>query len=123
MEYAKGQIRLNLGCGLQAHPGWINIDGSWNARLAKHLLLRGTLSALHLMPREKAQIPWSSEVFVHDIRMPLPFPDGAASAVYASHVLEHLYREEGQQLIRESFRVLTGGGILRVIVPDLQAMV
>jgi predicted SAM-dependent methyltransferase len=53
----------------------------------------------------------------------LPFPDGSAAAIYASHVLEHLYFEEGRQLIRESFRVLSGGGLLRIVVPDLNAIV
>jgi predicted SAM-dependent methyltransferase len=53
----------------------------------------------------------------------LPFPDGSVAAVYASHVLEHLYREEGQRLVKESYRVLAQGGILRVVVPDLEAII
>ncbi len=123
MKRAKGPIRLNLGCGLQAPPGWINVDGSWNARLAKYPALRKFLGAIRLMPPDKAEIPWSSQIYVHDLRKPLPFKDGAAGAVFASHVLEHLYHEEGQQLVREAFRVLCPGGILRVIVPDLEAIV
>lgn len=119
----KDSMRLNLGCGLLAAPGWINIDGSWNARLAKHPFLRRTLSKVGVLPREKSEIPWDSTIFIHDIRKPLPFPDDCATAVYASHVLEHLYFKEGQLLIQESFRVLSGGGILRVVVPDLQAIV
>jgi predicted SAM-dependent methyltransferase len=123
MERAKGLIRLNLGCGLQTHPSWVNIDGSWNARLSKHPLLQGTLSTLGLISWEKVRIPWSSQILIHDIRKPLPFRDASASAVYASHVLEHLYREEGRQLMRESFRVLAADGILRVVVPDLRSIV
>ena len=99
------------------------MDGSWNARLTKHPILRKMLSLLHLMSADKAEIPWSRDIFVHDVRKPLPFPDGCTDAVYASHVLEHLYREEGQQLIRESFRVLTSGGIIRIVVPDLRNVV
>jgi SAM-dependent methyltransferase len=123
MERTTGHLRLNLGCGLRTHPHWINVDGSWNARLAKHPILRKTLSLLHLMSADKAEIPWSRDIFVHDVRKPLPFPDGSADAVYASHVLEHLYREEGQQLVRESFRVLAPGGIIRIVVPDLRNVV
>jgi len=118
-----GTVRLNLGCGLLAAPGWINIDGSWNARLAKHPFLRRTLAKLGILSREKSEIPWASTIFIHNIRKPLPFPDNCASAIYASHVLEHLYFEEGRQLIQESFRVLCGEGILRIVVPDLHTIV
>jgi predicted SAM-dependent methyltransferase len=76
-----------------------------------------------LLPQDKLEIPWSASIVTHDIRKPLPFPDNSAAALYASHVLEHLYREEGQQLIAESFRVLGAGGVLRVVVPDLRAIV
>jgi len=99
------------------------VDGSWNARLAKHPTIRRALSRLALVPSDKAEIPWSSSIFIHNIRKPLPFPDGSANAIYASHVLEHLYQEDGQNLIAESFRVLQPGGVLRVVVPDLRAIV
>ena len=106
MQPDNGHLRINLGCGLQTHQGWTNVDGSWNARLAKYPFLRKTLSSLRILPTGKAGVPWSRDILIHDIRKPLPFPDGSADAVYASHVLEHLYREQGRQLIRESFRVL-----------------
>ena len=28
-------LKLNLGCGLNTPPGWINIDASFTARLSK----------------------------------------------------------------------------------------
>jgi len=123
MRNGEKLIRLNLGCGLQTPPGWVNVDGSWNARLAKHPVLRRVLSLLHILPPGKGEIPWASTVFIHDMRKPLPFPDGSSSAIYTSHLLEHLYREEGRQLILESYRVLAAGGILRVVVPDLNCIV
>jgi predicted SAM-dependent methyltransferase len=123
MPNAKESLRLNLGCGLQAPDGWVNVDGSWNARLAKRPLLRRLLTSMHFIAKDKYAIPWSSKIFIHDIRKPLPFPDGSASAIYASHVLEHLYFEQGKRLIREAFRVLRAGGILRVVVPDLNTIV
>ena len=116
-------IRLNLGCGLSSPPGWVNVDGSWNARLAKHPAIRRMLSRLSLVPSGKAEIPWSSSIFIHNIRNPLPFSNGSATAIYASHVLEHLYLEDGQNLMTECFRVLQPGGVLRVVVPDLRAIV
>src|SRR5256885_5077658 len=123
MQRASKPIRLNLGCGLLTPAGWVNVDGSWNARFAKHPMLRKALSKIGVMPRDKSEIPWDSTIFIHDIRKPLPFPDGCATDVYASHVLEHLYFEQGQGLIQESFRLLCDGGILRVVVPDLRAIV
>ena len=99
------------------------MDGSWNARLAKHPFLRKTLSWFRILPGEKAKVPWSRDIFIHDVRKPLPFASFSADAIYASHILEHLYREQGEQLIRESFRVLVPGGIIRIVVPDLHAIV
>src|SRR5947208_15203996 len=113
-------IRLNLGCGLQAPPGWINVDGSWNARLAKYPLLRRTLSALRLLPSDKLEIPWNRSIVIHDVRKLLPFSKGSVAPVYASHVLAHLYREQGQLLITESYRLLIPGRMLRNVAPDLR---
>lgn len=123
MQPGNHHLRLNLGCGLLTHSSWVNVDASWNARLAKYPLLRKIFSLLRILPEEKAEVSWSGDIFVHDIRKPLPFQDGSADAVYASHVLEHLYPEQGQQLVREAFRVLASGGIVRIIVPDLHAIV
>jgi len=55
------------------------------------------------------KVPWNPEILIHDLRTPLPFRDGSASTVYSSHLLEHLYFEEGQRLIRETHRVLAEG--------------
>jgi ubiquinone/menaquinone biosynthesis C-methylase UbiE len=123
MRSVDAPIRLNLGCGLQAPTGWVNVDGSWNARIAKFPALRKLVAAMGLVARDKAEIPWSANIYVHDVRKPLPFADHSASVVFASHVLEHLYRNEAQQLLSESFRVLRPGGIVRIIVPDLETIV
>jgi predicted SAM-dependent methyltransferase len=46
----------------------------------------------------------SSRIFIHGIRKPLPFPDGSASSVCASHVFEHPYFEEGKQPMHDGLR-------------------
>ena len=50
----------------------------------------------------------------------IPAASQSADLIYHSHLLEHLDQEEGEVLIKECFRVLKQGGILRVVVPDLE---
>jgi len=119
----KKSEKLHLGCGLITPSSWINVDGSWNALLAKHPLVKKILMALHLAPARLFDIPWSAEVVFHDVRRPLPFEDDSMEAVYASHLLEHVYLEEAKKLLGECFRVLKPGGVLRIMVPDLRGIV
>lgn len=85
---------LNLGCGEQFHPAWENID------FQSH----------------------SAGVKAHDLRKPLPFPDESCAVVYHSHVLEHFSRALAPVFLKECHRVLIPGGILRVVVPDLETI-
>jgi ubiquinone/menaquinone biosynthesis C-methylase UbiE len=115
--------RLHLGCGLNTPSGWINLDGSWNARLAKYPFIRKLLRTLHIVPASQLDIPWDPNTFIHDVRKPLPFQDNSFRAVYASHLLEHLYLEEAKRLLKECLRVLRPGGVLRMVVPDLRTII
>ncbi len=115
--------RLHLGCGPNTPEGWINLDGSWNAWLGKHPRLRRLLKALHVVPATLPDISWSPNILIHDVRRRLPFHDNFLSAIYASHLLEHLYLEEAKTLLKECFRVLKPAGVLRMVVPDLRAVV
>jgi ubiquinone/menaquinone biosynthesis C-methylase UbiE len=60
---------------------------------------------------------------VHDLKKPLPFRDDTFTAIYASHVLEHLYLVEAQKLLVECKRILRHRGTIRLVVPDLHSMV
>lgn len=40
--------------------------------------------------------------------------------MYHSHVFEHLDRDDAEQFLAENVRVLKPGGVLRVVVPDLE---
>ena len=82
----------NLGCGGCFHPDWINLD------LA----------------------PQSAHVVRHDLRTRLPLGDGSCEVVYHSHLLEHLPHAVAPVFLQECYRVLVPGGILRVVVPDLE---
>lgn len=115
--------KLHLGCGLNTPEGWLNVDISWNARLAKYTTIRKLLGKLRLIPQEILDIRWDKNIYFHDVRKPLPFREGSFIAVYTSHLLEHLYLEEAKSLLKECHRVLKSGGVLRVVVPDLRAFV
>lgn len=115
---------LNLGCGARTcpRPEVINIDWSpylWlnrNSvlRLGARLVLRG-----EQLQRFKAI---SSNILVHDLRKPLPFPNDSVDAVYHSHVLEHFDRTLAEVFLMEIKRVLRPGGIHRIVVPDFEQL-
>ncbi|MEO1527119.1 MAG: methyltransferase domain-containing protein, partial [Planctomycetota bacterium] len=85
---------LNVGCGKCIHSAWTNID-----------LVAST-----------------PEVQAHDLRRGLPFDHETFDGVYHSHVLEHLTPDRAEALLVECHRVLREGGVLRVVVPDLEGI-
>lgn len=117
------KLKLNIGCGLTAPSGWLNIDCSLNARLAKWPWLRRMLKAFKIIPLAKADIPWPRDIYVYDVRKGLLFPDNSVEAIYCSHFLEHLTRFDAFSFMNECYRVLIPGGIMRIIVPDLRASI
>jgi len=116
--------KLDLGCGPGATTdGWIHLDGSWNAWLSKHRMLRRLSKVCRVVPASLLETVWSSNVVVHDVRRGLPFASNSLEAIYASHLLEHLHLVEAKRLLSECHRVLLPAGVLRVVVPDLRAIV
>lgn len=111
--------RVNLGSGPRAAPGWINLDGSWQARLAG----RPCLARVVEWATGRDAGHWSRDVRCHDVRRGLPFADRSVAIVYASHFLEHLTRDEAAFVLREAWRVLQPGGVCRMVVPDLEAAI
>ena len=87
--------RVNIGCGSRATLGWVNLD-----------LFAGP------------------NVYFWDCRRGLPFREGAVTAIYSEHMLEHFDPEtEAKLFLRECWRCLKLGGILRIVVPDAGAYV
>lgn len=115
--------KLNLGCGLNAPNDWINLDGSWNAWLAKNRFLLKLLKISGLLPKKLLDIKWPKNVIIHNVKNPLPFKDFSFSSIYSSHLLEHLYLNEAKNLLKECFRALQPGGIMRIVVPDLKIII
>lgn len=74
-------VRLNLGCGHDVRPGWINVD----------------------------KFPTSTDVVQANFPE-LPFADDYAQEVALCHVLEHFGYAQGFALVNEIQRVLVPGG-------------
>lgn len=117
-----GSDHLHLGCGLCSPSGWLNVDGSWRAVVARHRWLERLLIVLGITPAKGAGV-WGTNVLRLNLVKPLPFADASFTTIYSSHTLEHLYRDDARGLLRECFRVLLPGGICRIVVPDLKAFV
>ena len=116
------QLKLHLGCGSVRPQGWVNIDASWNARLAQTRGLRTVARFARILPKEQFEVSWSSGVTIHDVRKNFSYSNDSVEVVYASHLLEHLYQSDAIQLLSEVKRVLIPDGIVRFVVPDLRAI-
>jgi len=86
--------KVHIGCGSNLLPGWLNCDID----------------------------QCSSEVIFLDARRKLPFPNESVHYVFAEHFIEHLDRQQGLCFLKECYRVLVAGGILRLSTPDLQKL-
>jgi SAM-dependent methyltransferase len=50
-----------------------------------------------------------------------PLEDGSVSHIYSDNVIEHLPLEATRALLREAYRCLRPGGVMRLITPDVRA--
>lgn len=119
-------LRMNVGCGCTPTHGWLNFDNSFSVHLAKHPLLSTVLFRLRLIPSASydfIRLARQTGIRWADASRRIPVPDNSAEVIYSSHMLEHLDRTEARQFLREAYRVLCPGGILRLVVPDLRQMV
>lgn len=85
------RLDLHLGCGTKYLPGFVNIDAN---------------------PLQKTDV-WL------DVRCGLPFATASVDSIYSTHMIEHLYPDELDKLLRECARVLKAGSGMRIVVPSL----
>jgi predicted SAM-dependent methyltransferase len=115
--------RLNIGCGPTPTEGWRNYDNSWSVRLANRPLLKRLARTLGFVatPQEKMlDVARQNGVLWADVTTRIPEPDNSASAIYTSHMFEHLERSALKRALQECLRVLEPGGVLRIVVPDVR---
>lgn len=85
-------MRLNLGCGRDKRPGWVNVD---------------------------KQAVAAPDQVVDLERLPWPWHDSSADEVLLSHVLEHLGAVPADYLaiMKELWRVCRDGARVTIVVP------
>lgn len=88
-------MNLHLGCWKRQIPGFLHID--------------------------ICDLPHID--FQHSVDSLPMFADGSADLIYASHVLEYFDRIEAESVLSEWGRVLKKGGIVRLAVPDIEALI
>tara|TARA_A100001015_G_C14929824_1_gene688020 strand:- start:56 stop:586 length:531 start_codon:yes stop_codon:yes gene_type:complete len=87
-------VKLHLGCGKRFIPGFYHID----ALPYPHVDKVGSVDDLKGINSESINL------------------------IYACHVLEHFPRNSAKQVIKEWHRVLKRDSILRIAVPDFEAI-
>mgnify|MGYP001232386207 CR=1 FL=1 len=126
-------MKLHLGAFDQILPGWINTDVTphlWIARApgaARLACLLGLISRERLAQHERGIFAKLRRL---DVRRRFPYPDDSVTAVYSSHMLEHIPRSAAAFCLKECHRVLKPGGLLALwcyqrlaIEPALDAIV
>ncbi len=88
-------LRLHLDCGKRFIPGFVHVD----LDDFDHIDIKADIRALGM------------------------FESGSAELIYACHVLEYFDRVEVVGVLKEWKRVLRRGGVLRLSVPDFEALV
>lgn len=86
-----GPKKLHIGCGPHNLEGWLNAD----------LYPRGDQIRLDATRR-------------------FPLEDNSIDFVYTEHMIEHIPWSAALIMLKESFRVLKPGGILRVATPNME---
>ena len=89
-------VKLNLGCGDKILAGYVNVDVA-DSRAGKR---PDVLCDLHALT---------------------PFEDSAADEILAVHVVEHFWRWEVADVLREWARVLKPGGLMILECPNLKS--
>lgn len=121
MMQVSARLRINVGCGRTPVPGWLNVDNSLTVYIATRPLVCAVAWFLGFLGDDQRAFikVVREERIVWANGLQLPVPSECAEVVYASHMLEHLDRQEAKVFLREAYRALIPGGILRIGVPDL----
>ena len=110
MRMSTNEIKINIGCGISGISGWHNLDNSPTIILSR---IPG-LKHIWKLPA------WPRDVKRCDVRKGLPFDDNSVRYIYLSHSFHLFTHEESEKIARNCHQVLGPGGVLRIVVPDLE---
>jgi len=119
-------IGINLGSSTDSPPRWIGISGGITIFIFNlpvifmALLYPFTGRSKKMSFKEFYRKVKSNKVLHHNLFYGIPFRNNSIPNVFSSHFFEHLTYESARFLFSESYRVLTPGGTIRILVPSLE---
>jgi len=115
MTSFNNKLNLHIGCGFKVGKNWTNYDNSPIAILDKIPILR----ILNKLNNRK----FPKEIKYGNIVKRLFCEENTVDNIYCSHVLEHVSLNDGKKMLRNIYMMLKKDGILRIIVPSLEARI
>lgn len=88
------KVKINLGSGHWKFDGWVNVDIDFES-----------------LPDVAA-----------DLAGGLPFSSGVARLMHTEDFIDQLELEKAAEFLKECYRILAPGGVLRVLTPDVQQL-
>jgi SAM-dependent methyltransferase len=120
---------INLGSSTDNPPGWMGISGGITIFFVN--LPRFFLRMAYPFSKRSKNQSFSDfyakikrgKVIHHNLFYGLPFEDNTVANIFSSHFMEHLTYDSAKFVLMESKRVLKPGGMVRILVPSLDAEV
>src|ERR1035438_1257296 len=122
MRGTQENMRVNVGCGASPTLGWVNFDNSFSIRAARWPLVVPALVRLRVIGWQSARfarVAHARNIQFANATARIPCTSSSVSAVYSSHMIEHLDRGEARAFLAEVRRILRPGGVVRVAAPDI----
>ena len=119
-------LKLHLGCFDQPLKGWINSDITphlWITRVPGLAALLYRAGRINLGRFEQHKEGIFKKVVYLNVTKRFPYNSGTLDAVFSSHLLEHLYRNQAEFCLGEIHRVLKPDAVCRIVVPDLDKII
>lgn len=116
-------LRVNIGCGMSPTEGWLNFDNSLSLRVSKYPSVYKFLRTVGLVSEEQYRfIEYCREnkICWADATKKIPLQNDSVEVIYSLHMLEHLDKDQARMFLQEAKRVLKVGGVIRLVLPDLE---